>query len=154
MALPKERTAPRLEASSTAVITMLAIPARWRLVAAGVLVMLLVHFSAVQLSPESVYAQRTSVWRYMGSNGTLGDERKAVEGLYSDGALVQGTGNSSSTSSGSAKQRRAKATFVILARNSDLWSIMESIRFMEDRFNRKYKSVLVSSLGFPQGLYS
>lgn len=100
--------------------------------------MLLVHFSAVQLSPESVYAQRTSVWRYMGSNGTLGDERKAVEGLYSEGALVQGTGNSSSTSSGSAKQRRAKATFVILARNSDLWSIMESIRFMEDRFNRKY----------------
>lgn len=119
---------------------MPAIPARWRLVAAGVVVMLLVHFSAVQLSPESVYAQKTSVWRYMGSNGTLGDERKAVEGLYHNGALVDGSSsNSSSTNSEPAAQRRAKATFVILARNSDLWSIMESIRFMEDRFNRKYK---------------
>ena len=109
--------------------------------AAGVFVILFVHFSAVQLSPESTYAKKTSVWRYVGSNGTLGDERKAVEGLYHDGALVEGNSNSvgNSSSSSAGKQRRAKAAFVILARNSDLWSIMESIRFMEDRFNRKYK---------------
>lgn len=30
------------------------------------------------------------------------------------------------------------ATFVTLARNSDLWEIVKSIRQVEDRFNRKY----------------
>jgi len=33
---------------------------------------------------------------------------------------------------------RANATFVTLARNSDIWDIAESIRHIEDRFNRKY----------------
>lgn len=33
---------------------------------------------------------------------------------------------------------RANATFVTLARNSDLWEIVKSIRQVEDRFNRNY----------------
>ncbi|CZT45309.1 probable mannosyltransferase involved in N-linked and O-linked glycosylation [Rhynchosporium secalis] len=33
---------------------------------------------------------------------------------------------------------RANATFVTLARNSDLWEIARSIRQVEDRFNRKF----------------
>ena len=33
---------------------------------------------------------------------------------------------------------RMNATFVTLARNSDVWSIAESIRQVEDRFNRRY----------------
>ncbi|KAL9113130.1 MAG: hypothetical protein Q9227_002742 [Pyrenula ochraceoflavens] len=33
---------------------------------------------------------------------------------------------------------RVNATFVTLARNSDLWEIARSIRQVEDRFNRKY----------------
>jgi len=33
---------------------------------------------------------------------------------------------------------RANATFITLARNSDLWEIVKSIRHVEDRFNRKY----------------
>ena len=33
---------------------------------------------------------------------------------------------------------RMNATFVTLARNSDLWEIVKSIRQVEDRFNRKY----------------
>lgn len=33
---------------------------------------------------------------------------------------------------------RANATFVTLARNSDLWEITKSIRTVEDRFNRNY----------------
>ncbi len=33
---------------------------------------------------------------------------------------------------------RMNATFVTLARNSDLWDIVESIRMVEDRFNRNY----------------
>jgi len=34
--------------------------------------------------------------------------------------------------------RRANATFVILARNSDLSGTVRSIREIEDRFNRRY----------------
>jgi len=33
---------------------------------------------------------------------------------------------------------KMNATFVTLARNSDLWDIVESIRQVEDRFNRRY----------------
>ena len=33
---------------------------------------------------------------------------------------------------------KANATFVILVRNSELWSIVRSIRSVEDRFNRKF----------------
>lgn len=33
---------------------------------------------------------------------------------------------------------KLNATFVTLARNSDLWEIVKSIRQVEDRFNRKY----------------
>jgi hypothetical protein len=32
-------------------------------------------------------------------------------------------------------RRKAKAVFVVLARNSDLWALLESMKQMEDRFN-------------------
>lgn len=35
-------------------------------------------------------------------------------------------------------ERRANATFVLLARNSDLEGVVESIRGMEDRFNKNF----------------
>lgn len=34
--------------------------------------------------------------------------------------------------------RRANATFIILARNSELKGVVESIQSIEDRFNRRY----------------
>ena len=37
-----------------------------------------------------------------------------------------------------ADGERMNATFVTLARNSDLWEIVKSIRHVEDRFNRKF----------------
>lgn len=37
------------------------------------------------------------------------------------------------------KGHKEKATFVTLARNSDLYSLLESIRHIEDRFNRKFQ---------------
>lgn len=40
--------------------------------------------------------------------------------------------------SGIASGPRANATFVTLARNSDIWEIARSIRQVEDRFNRRY----------------
>ena len=36
-------------------------------------------------------------------------------------------------------ERRANATFVLLARNSDLEGVVDTIRQMEDRFNKKYQ---------------
>jgi len=38
-------------------------------------------------------------------------------------------------SAGLKNRRRAKAAFVVLARNSDLWDLTYSIKQMEDRFN-------------------
>lgn len=38
----------------------------------------------------------------------------------------------------SSQAERLNATFVTLARNSDLWEIVKSIRTVEDRFNRNY----------------
>jgi hypothetical protein len=32
-------------------------------------------------------------------------------------------------------RRKAKAVFVVLARNSDLWALTDSMKQMEDRFN-------------------
>ena len=37
-----------------------------------------------------------------------------------------------------ASGERMNATFVTLARNTDLWEIARSIRQVEDRFNRKF----------------
>jgi len=34
--------------------------------------------------------------------------------------------------------RRANATLVMLARNSELYSVISSVKSMEDRFNRRY----------------
>ncbi|KAF3385359.1 Glycolipid 2-alpha-mannosyltransferase 1 [Penicillium rolfsii] len=39
---------------------------------------------------------------------------------------------------GTNSSERVNATFVTLARNSDLWEIAKSIRAVEDRFNRNY----------------
>lgn len=39
---------------------------------------------------------------------------------------------------GTAPGPRMNATFVTLARNSDVWEIAKSIRHVEDRFNRRY----------------
>ena len=101
----------------------------------AVLVILLVHLSAVKLSPESTYAQKTSISRLYGS-----DDSALTNHTYDHrpGQHVNADMKNSTNS------HRAKAAFVILARNSDLWPIMESIRFMEDRFNKKYKWALRS----------
>lgn len=50
-----------------------------------------------------------------------------------DSAMPLGTSNASIPLTG-----KMNATFVTLARNSDLWDIAESIRQVEDRFNRNY----------------
>lgn len=77
----------------------------------------------------------------------------SLSSLRGDIQLVQNTtvlhGQNSTLTAASAatpdvtvqkpSEHRANATFVLLARNSDLEGVVDSIRQMEDRFNHKYK---------------
>ncbi|KAI5806772.1 nucleotide-diphospho-sugar transferase [Peziza echinospora] len=47
-------------------------------------------------------------------------------------------GNHKGQANSGQKDTRAKAAFVTLARNDDVWDIAKSIRHVEDRFNRKF----------------
>ena len=53
-------------------------------------------------------------------------------------SLALSSETSSSAPQSKAPGTRVNATFVTLARNSDLWEIARSIRQIEDRFNRDY----------------
>lgn len=61
-----------------------------------------------------------------------------------DQPVVQKPGKTPNTNNGTplppptAPGDRMNATFVTLARNSDIWEIAKSIRHVEDRFNRKF----------------
>lgn len=65
------------------------------------------------------------------------DEVKNEEPKKED-SKQQSSSSPSSNGGDLGSYERANATFVTLARNSDLWSIVESIRHVEDRFNNKY----------------
>lgn len=113
---------------------MPSIPLRVRLAGVALLAVLLIHLSAVNIVPESTYAQKTAISRWsptLSSSGSS-DYKKSASHIYENGAIHTGELANATNS------KRANAAFVILARNSDLWGIMESIRSMEDRFNRKY----------------
>lgn len=71
------------------------------------------------------------------SPGAPAPHAPVVKGEYSDELLDQGSTNSS---------RRANATFVILARNSDLWEILASIRGMEGEYSSGEEAILVRAL--------
>lgn len=51
---------------------------------------------------------------------------------------VNAGGSWDSEGGGTNATRKANAAFVILAKNSDVWGVLESMRGIEDRFNRKY----------------
>lgn len=63
------------------------------------------------------------------------DEASVHEVVDSSVAIVQETANDASDVS---SDKRVKATFVTLARNSELYELIKSVRRVEDRFNRKF----------------
>lgn len=71
-------------------------------------------------------------------------EKIAKQQHEQDSSSSQSDDNGSSPNSASGLPtgvypgKRANATFVTLARNSDIWEIAKSIRHVEDRFNRKF----------------
>ncbi|POY70300.1 hypothetical protein BMF94_6699 [Rhodotorula taiwanensis] len=98
------------------------------------------HFSAVHHS-ESYSASVSSVRDKLGlgSDGMpLGARvrlgQAAAGSMASHGASMWNDDRVAELNSST----RANATFFILARNSDVWDILKSIRGMEDRFNHKH----------------
>ncbi|GAA5922232.1 hypothetical protein JCM1841_000690 [Sporobolomyces salmonicolor] len=106
------------------------------LVAAVVSLLLLVSFAANEhgVSPASVR-----------SNLGLGSDGMPVSWASGAGrttkeqaGAVQVTEDWAQSGSAANSSTKANAAFVILARNSDVWEILASIRQMEDRFNKHY----------------
>jgi len=58
--------------------------------------------------------------------------KNAVPPTYSDVA------DANASTVGASLRRRANATFVMLARNSDVDGAVHAVRSLEDRFNRKH----------------
>jgi hypothetical protein len=78
----------------------------------------------------------------MSSLGSLKDHIQLVQNtsvLYGHNHSTSAADSSAETLDIIVQERRANATFVLLARNSDLEGVVESIRQMEDRFNHKHK---------------
>ena len=63
---------------------------------------------------------------------------KDSPGVKDSPAGMSSSGSSSHAELSIPKDGKMNATFVSLARNSDLWDIVDSIRGIEDRFNRNY----------------
>ncbi|CUM47772.1 unnamed protein product [Debaryomyces fabryi] len=64
------------------------------------------------------------------------DEATDHEVVHS--VVVQGQDTEAKDSSDASPDKRVKATFVTLARNSELYDLIKSVRRVEDRFNRKF----------------
>jgi len=62
-------------------------------------------------------------------------DQAPVQSHASDQSPVQSPGD---LASDIVKGPRAKAAFITLARNTDVWDIAHSIKQVEDRFNRKF----------------
>jgi alpha 1,2-mannosyltransferase len=72
------------------------------------------------------YGKRTSLSKLINKNSP----QQHVDHTHDDHAKAPPVGPS--------KPRKAKAAFVILARNGDLQGVLKSMKQMEDRFNKKF----------------
>ncbi|CAN6631749.1 alpha-1,2 mannosyltransferase Ktr1p [Trichomonascus vanleenenianus] len=83
---------------------------------------------------------RVDVSKYVSSKAKPNADLEAAKPQVLDQTLGQTHQQSSPAAAPVDKEsyQRANATFVTLARNSDLWELVNSIREVEDRFNHKY----------------
>ncbi|GAA5856961.1 hypothetical protein JCM9279_005034 [Rhodotorula babjevae] len=110
-----------------------------RYLAAGLAALfVVVHLAAVHNS--DTYARHASVDSLRSKLGLGSDGMAPVD--YPSAAAQSGAaapvGSHDWAADAAVNSTRANAAFVILARNSDVWEILKSIRGIEDRFNRKY----------------
>ncbi|KAF5983454.1 glycolipid 2-alpha-mannosyltransferase [Fusarium coicis] len=86
----------------------------------------------VYLSPANLFSEaRCNAFNFR--SGNCRSESSVASHDKTENALLKQTPNPPPYHS-----LRVNATFVTLARNSDVWNIAKSIREVEDRFNRKY----------------
>ncbi|KAF5566794.1 mannosyltransferase involved in n-linked O-linked glycosylation [Fusarium napiforme] len=105
---------------------------RSRLSFRPVILILLILGLLVYLSPANLFSEaRCNAFDFRSGNCRAGPPVTAHGGA--NDALLKQTPTWPPNQS-----LRVNATFVTLARNSDVWSIAKSIRQVEDRFNRKY----------------
>lgn len=83
--------------------------------------------SDVHFMPDDIAVDAAASYR---------EKASSALGSPSDTSLSPVSG--SMGAQGTASGDRMNATFVTLARNSDVWEISRSIRQVEDRFNRRY----------------
>jgi len=102
----------------------------WRYVLAVAGILLSLHF-ILSLSHEA-YGNATSLSRLTSWSG---DKPSPYYVVPPDSQYYY----NETSSSPPPPQRKAKAAFAVLARNSDLYPMLESIKQMEDRFNRKFQ---------------
>lgn len=91
---------------------------------------------------------RVDLSNYVASKGYSGSaqqqQKQQAPSVQVPGEQLVNQGSESNSNAGSAQKeaggeyQRANATFVTLARNGDLWHMVDSIRHVEDRFNHKY----------------
>ncbi|KAL1705570.1 glycosyltransferase family 15 protein [Schizophyllum commune] len=94
---------------------------------------ILISLHYILSSTHEAYGNATSIDSLASRLRGRPSDKVIVPEEYYDTPAVPGTNHSS------PHHDRPSATFVILARNSDLDSTIQSVRNVEDRFNRKYK---------------
>ncbi|KAL7424052.1 hypothetical protein Q5752_001637 [Cryptotrichosporon argae] len=123
---------------------------RWRYIGAAVGVLFSLHLLA---SIHPTYRASTSPFSLFPSSWTDGDYVASGQPPASAVPAVSGelpTADQLRIAAGIEDRRKANAAFVVLARNSDLWPIIESMRQMEDRFNywAQYDYVFLNEVEF------
>ncbi|THH16350.1 hypothetical protein EW146_g4283 [Bondarzewia mesenterica] len=76
---------------------------------------------------HEAYGNATSISRLISNQKSSSDQQRVPEEYYWHDNIT------------TIKDRRANATIVMLARNSDLKGIVKSMKQMEDRFNKKFR---------------
>ncbi|KAJ8291864.1 Glycolipid 2-alpha-mannosyltransferase 2 [Rhodotorula toruloides] len=111
------------------------------LITGALSLVLLIHL--VTLHTSDTYARHASIESLRSKLGLSSDGMPVVwrggqasrvgGGAAKTGGVQEWEGDGASTNA-----TRANAAFVLLARNSDVWDVLTSVRAIEDRFNRRH----------------
>ncbi|EAU31895.1 glycolipid 2-alpha-mannosyltransferase [Aspergillus terreus NIH2624] len=104
--------------------------------AVGVTLFFFISRSAIPI-PENIGSKINNYKDTLTSSSSSSSHSISSPGSSNGQSAVVPKPDVSSGSAG-ASSERVNATFVTLARNSDVWEIAKSIRQVEDRFNRNY----------------
>ncbi|ANB15847.1 alpha-1,2-mannosyltransferase KTR1 [Sugiyamaella lignohabitans] len=104
------------------------------LVVATLLIVVVYRLSTERVNITDYVTKSTSSTQVKGTSGALASAAAKKLDANKDQVVMK----SENDKALSAPYEKASATFVSLARNSDLWDLIDSIRMVEDRFNHRY----------------